>query len=234
MTTSRFDRALIDGDILTYRLGFACEGESEGIVRARLDTFLSDLLIYDVDVDDFEGFLTAPTGNFRESIAVTAPYKGNRSGNKPQHYNYIREYLVKDWGFIMVEGQEADDAIGIEAMKPHQTPVICTIDKDLDNVPGWHFNFVKRVMYYVSREEATRNFFTQILTGDRIDNIIGIRGVGPVKASKILENCTSERMMYEACVEAYGDPERVLENGRLLWIRHKENEIWNPPELTKE
>lgn len=232
--TNRFDQALIDGDILTYRLGFAAEGSPEGIVRHRVDSFISDLLIYDLDVEDFEGYLTAPTGNFREAIAVTAPYKGNRPGNKPEHYTFIRDYLVHEWGFIMVEGQEADDAMGIEAMKPGKLSVICTIDKDLDNVPGWHYNFVKRNLYYVSFEESIRNFYTQILVGDRIDNIVGLRGVGPVKASKILADAVSEVDLFLACVDAYkGDVDRVVENARLLWIRQKENEEWQPP-ITKE
>jgi hypothetical protein len=39
--------------------------------------------------------------------------------------------------------------------------------------------------------------------------------------------------MYKACVEAYESKdmteERVIENARLLWLRRKENELWEPP-----
>ena len=31
---------------------------------------------------------------------------------------------------------------------------IATLDKDLDGCPGWHYNWVKDDMYYVSEVEA--------------------------------------------------------------------------------
>ena len=51
--------------------------------------------------------------------------------------------------------------------------------------------------------------------GDRIDNIIGVKGIGCVKAAKLLEDKTP-RQMWEVCVEHLGE-ERALENGRLLY-----------------
>jgi 5'-3' exonuclease len=71
----------------------------------------------------------------------------------------------------------------------------------------------------------------QFLTGDRIDNIIGVKGIGAVKAKKLLEGKT-EREMYEICVEKLGSEERAIENGILLWLRRHEGQIWTPP--TKE
>ena len=223
-------KALLDGDILTYRIGFASEGETEIIAKARVDEFLSDLLM-DLDVDDYQGYLTGD-GNFREQVAVTAPYKGNRTGRKPEHYQCIRDYLVSDWGFTVVHGQEADDAIAIEATSLKNNCIICTIDKDLDQVPGWHYNFVKRIIYYVEPSDGLRSFYKQILTGDRVDNVVGLRGIGPAKAERLLGRCGSEQILYKLCVEAYGgDAERVLENGRLLWLRRYEGQQWEPPSL---
>jgi len=75
----------------------------------------------------------------------------------------------------------------------------------------------------------------RILTGDRVDNIEGIRGIGPVKADKILKDCTTERELYEACIKAYdGNTDRVLENGKLLWLRRKPNQMWQPPSVSQE
>ena len=54
--------------------------------------------------------------------------------------------------------------------------------------------------------------------------------MGPVKAAKILEGCSTEQELYDACVKAYdGDLDRVLENARLLWLRRYEGEMWMPP-----
>lgn len=229
--------ALIDGDILVYRIGFAANDVVWPICRSRVDEFLEDLLVLTLEAKDYEGFLTDGTNNFRKQIAKTLPYKGQRPGTKPTWYEEIRNYLVTEWKFEMQTEQEADDAIGIRATELGKEAVIVSIDKDLDNIPGWHYNFVKRERYYVNEDDALRNFYRQILTGDRIDNVEGIRGIGPVKANRILGEETRGRSSaeyYRACVKAYdGNSERVVENGRLLWIRRKSGEIWEPPETVE-
>jgi hypothetical protein len=221
--------ALIDADIVCYRIGFASEDVSEKICLARCAEFMEELVMKPW-VGDYQGFLTG-SNNFRKDIAVTAPYKGNRTQAKPKHYELIREYLNKAWACEVIEGQEADDAIGIKAyeMEDVEDYVIMSIDKDLNMIRGWHYNFIKDEKYLVNDQEAIKHFYTQILTGDRVDNIIGLKGVGPKKAEKILQDCVTEADMYKAVLEAYdNDEKRVLENGQLLWIRRKENQIWSP------
>jgi len=76
-----------------------------------------------------------------------------------------------------------------------------------------------------------RFFYTQLLTGDRVDNIIGLKGIGPVKAAKALADLTTDIEMYNKVVEMYdGDKVRVLENARLLWLRRTPGEMWEAPE----
>jgi 5'-3' exonuclease len=222
-------KALIDGDILVYRIGFSSEEEPESIAVARCSEFLEDMLLYN-NFDEYQGYLTGKK-NFRNEIAITAPYKGNRKAAKPKHYEVLRDYMQKAWGFVMIEDQEADDAIGIAAYEMEVGEYcICSIDKDLDMLRGDHFNFVKNERYFISEEEGIKNFYKQMLVGDRVDNIIGIKGIGPVKAERLLKECKDEQEMYLAVLEAYeGNAERVLENGRLLWIRRQSNQMWTPP-----
>ena len=68
--------------------------------------------------------------------------------------------------------------------------VICTIDKDLGTVPGLHFNFnsPNTGVYEISQTVADYNFLTQTLTGDSTDSYPGCRGIGPVKAERILQD----------------------------------------------
>jgi len=222
-------KALIDGDILVYRIGFASENETESIALARCSEFLEDMLLFN-NFNEYQGYLTGKK-NFRNEVAITAPYKGNRKAPKPKHYQILRDYMQKAWGFVMIEDQEADDAIGIAAYE-HQAGeyCICSIDKDLDMLRGDHFNFVKHEFYFIEEEQGIKNFYKQMLVGDRVDNIIGIKGIGPVKAERLLKECKSEKEMYLAILEAYqGDDKRVLENGQLLWIRRKANQMWQPP-----
>ena len=222
-------KALIDGDILVYRIGFASENEPESIAIARCSEFIEDLILFN-GFGEYQGYLTGKR-NFRNEIAVTAPYKGNRKSAKPKHYQLLRDYMESAWSFTMIEDQEADDAIGIAAYEMEVGEYcICSIDKDLDMLRGDHYNFVKDERYFITEEEGIKNFYKQLLMGDRVDNIIGIKGIGTVKAERLLKECKNENEMYLAILEAYeGNAERVLENGRLLWIRREPNQIWTPP-----
>ena len=220
---------LIDGDIIGYRIGFSTEEENEKIVVSRVATFIESMLWEDLDAETYQGYLTG-SGNFRNDIARTAPYKGNRTAPKPKHLQFIRDYLVSAWDFKISEGEEADDSIAIAHTESNYTTVIASIDKDFLQLPGKHWNFVKKEMTEVNEAEALLNFYRQVLTGDRVDNIIGLKGIGPVKADKILSERDSAAEMYTACVEAYnGEEERVIENCRLLWLRREADQLWEPP-----
>ena len=222
--------ALIDADILVYRVGFASNDTSDRLAISRMAEFVEELVMRP-DVGDYRGFLTG-RNNYRKDIAKTAPYKGNRTGDKPIHFDILREYLQSAWAFVEVEGQEADDAIGIAAYEFDSIDdyLIMTLDKDLDMIRGWHYNFAKDSKYLIEEYEGIVNFYKQILTGDRVDNILGLKGIGPKKAEKLLKDCKTEQELYDAVLKAYdNDTERVLENGRLLWIRRKPNEMWKPP-----
>ena len=224
--------ALVDGDILVYRVGFGCEDSNERIAIAKLAEYLEDLVFIHANCEKARGYLTG-RDNYRDDIAKTQTYKGHRLGvAKPKHFDLMREYMEKAWGFEMQEGQEADDAIGIEAYKlDPRDYVICSIDKDLNNLRGWHYNFHKNEMYYVKEEEAIKNFYKQLLTGDRTDNIPGIKGIGDKKADKILDGLEEEEDLYRAVLEVYKyNRDYLLEQGRLLWIRRKKEELWMLPE----
>jgi len=219
--------ALIDGDILCYRIGFATQEESQDVAIRTMASFLEELVMFDLNVSEWNTYLTGPT-NFRNDYAITAPYKGNRKGEKPTHHGLLREYLELSWNGTVTEGIEADDAIAIDATTYGDESIIVSLDKDFDQVQGWHYNFVKKDKYYVQADEGLLNFYMQFLVGDRIDNIIGVKGIGPVKARKLLEDKT-EREMFEVCVEELGSEERAIENGILLYLQRKEGEIWSPP-----
>lgn len=174
-------------------------------------------------------------GNFRNEVAFTKPYKGNRKKEKPTHYQAIRDYMVSKYHAKIIDGEEADDYLGYTQyagwLDDEGASVIVTIDKDLDTIPGLHFNPVKEQEYYVDEEEANRFFLTQLISGDAADNIPGIPGMGPKKATKFLEDISigegisKVRTLYD---EHYGDDaDRVFdEQATLLWIRRSPYQTW--------
>jgi 5'-3' exonuclease len=227
---------LVDGDIIAYRAAFSVGDlgypwEVEAKVDDLMDYVIGETLVFSSG-NDYTTYLTGKN-NFRHDIAVTAEYKGNRkSSSKPAMLPDARRYLVESYRGRIINGQEADDAIAIEATRNDpDTTVVASVDKDMLQIPCWHFNFVTGAWTFVDEASGRKSFYKQILTGDAADNIKGIFKVGPVKADKILEGITEEKDLYEAVVKAYdGDKERVLENARLLWLRREEGQMWQPPE----
>jgi 5'-3' exonuclease len=221
-------KALIDGDILVYRVGFGANEESEGIAASRMDESVN-LILEAVHATSRTIFLTSgDKSNFRNSIYPE--YKANRKSPKPIHYDFLRDYLVNAHAAEIVYNEEADDAMGYT--QSEENTVICTIDKDLDQIPGLHYNFVKGLLYKVTPQEGLYKFYTQLLMGDAIDNIPGIPGIGPKKAAKIISLDMREDQMYNTCLMAYtafyGEiaEAKMLCFGQLLKIRTKQGELW--------
>ena len=136
-------------------------------------------------------------GNFRNEIA--ADYKGTRKELHPkvkEALNYGHEYMCDKWEAVMANDMEADDLVAIWAAEAREEEIdyyVVGIDKDLLQIPGNHYNFVKKEHRSVDLDEAHLLLMTQALTGDNADNIPGIKGIGPKKAEKILAGIPMER-----------------------------------------
>ncbi len=227
--------ALVDADVAVYRIGFKTEDiDEEEIVASRVDDLMNGILGA-VSSTQHRCYLTAGQNNFR--LAINPQYKANRLGKpKPRHYEFLREYFIEAWGAEMRTEDEADDAMGIRQTELGDDSIICTNDKDMYQVPGHHYNWTTGSFLYVDEHEAQRFFYQQILTGDQVDNVIGLFRVGPVKANKILGSVnTTDEGYWSAVVNAYAEHGRTIEeaimNAKCVWIRRFENQIWNPPPI---
>jgi len=222
--------ALIDGDILVYRVGYTTEQEDWPIARWRINTLL-DRIINFTQAEYAQIYLSDSTENcFRRKLFPA--YKAHRTQPKPVHYDKLKEHLIVSAGAKICIEEEADDVLGIEQSKESDS-VICTIDKDLNQIPGMHFNFVKDEVYEISPGEAEFNFYYQLLQGDRVDFIPGIPRVGPKTATKLLEGAFTTEEYFTRCREAYhkaglSDFDMYL-TGLLVKIRTKPDELWTFP-----
>jgi hypothetical protein len=191
-----------------------------------------------IDCSDFDVqmYLGGKT-NFRDRVAVTLPYKGNRDRSHRRAYeDEIREFIMATWPTTVSEDEEADDLLGIAQTKygPEQS-VIISLDKDLDQIPGLKYNFLHDVRYTVTDAQATLNFHLQLLMGDSTDNITGLPGIGKGKANKALHGLEDPAEQLNECARMYQihsgkeDWEKyMLEMGQLLWIRREVGQMWEP------
>lgn len=225
-------KLLIDADYLIYGIGFASEEDSEKFAKSRLVETLEDLVYIHLKADSYEAFLTGKN-NYRYEIAKTVPYKGNRKdAKKPKHYDALRECMITRLGAVIVDGQEADDEVAIRMTKEPDQYLLVGVDKDLRQIPGWHHNPVKAKTEYIDDFQAYKSFCLQLLTGDRVDNIPGLEGIGPKKAAKALQDATTKEELLKAAYEKYQELGYSLdyftEQGQLLWLRRTEEELWQP------
>ncbi len=239
---------LIDGDVLRYEIGFAAEAgwQQEGVPSFDYVQELFEMRV--ANICAMAGATAPPifflTGkhNFRDQLATRQPYK-TRVSNKPWHFNNLTAFINWNYDVRLTEGLEADDLMAIEQSRRPEETIICTRDKDLRAVPGWHYGWelanqpefgpelVDELGWLKLSSDrksikgtGLRFFYSQLITGDRTDSILGIEGLGPVKAMEILEAATDERGLFESVRSAYvsrygSDSDRLmLESGRLLWM----------------
>lgn len=217
----------IDADIVCFRCAAASENEPEEVAIQRCDSLMYDIL-QATDATTYTAWLS---GGFNERKRIDPSYKANREGKPdPKYRETLKAYLITNWAAKLTDGIEADDALGIEQCSyEFGASTIASIDKDLMQIPGFHYNFVKKTYETVSALDGLRSFYRGLIIGDIADNIVGIRGLGPVKAARIVNQHEDEIDMFEAVQDVYNDDRRLLSNGKLMWLHRKEDDWWTFP-----
>lgn len=191
----------------------------------------------------YSGYLTGK-GNFRHKVATLRPYKGNRTAEKPVWYQAIRNLLIQEYGAVVVNGMEADDAIAIEATQ-NPDAIVVSNDKDMYQLRTTLYRYRGDYIHPAGGNPAhdMYNLCHQVLIGDSTDNYPGIPGIGTAKAFKILpdpdDNITVKQILDAtmfAFIEHYGEEgiERFLEQMRLAFLVRELDEQGNPVLPTAE
>ena len=259
-------RVLIDADIVAYKAASAAEKAqdwedgiwtlhaTESDVRNIIDSMVGSILI-GCKAKSFLLFITGKT-NFR--YTVDKSYKHNRKEiRRPMLLQYAREYLNCIGTVIQYPKLEADDCLGIFATNPKSKyqDIISSEDKDLKTIPGLHYDKDLHRVYTISKEEADRKWFMQVLTGDNSDGYPGCPGSGPKDAEKVLSELSMHDTLsvWKAIVKRFEKAKlseadalvqarlsRILRYGEYD-IKAAEVTLWNPPtpdtvppELTEE
>jgi DNA polymerase-1 len=188
---------LVDGDIEAYRGAAIAQkkqdfGDTGSVILTHpeqaIDYMTSQIESYRerLKSDRVIVCLSSET-NFRKDI--WPDYKANRKDKeRPQLLQFARQWLEENHACECWANLEADDVLGLLSWS-NQPSVIVSVDKDLLNVPGDHFNpgHPEAGVVRVGLEEAYLRHMTQVLTGDSVDGYCGLPGVGPKKAEKIVK-----------------------------------------------
>jgi 5'-3' exonuclease len=103
--------------------------------------------VVSINIFDFKTFFVflSTDNNFRYQLATVKPYKGNRKHvERPFHYDNIRAWIPMRWETIICDGYEADDGFAMyqtKAIEKGFETIICSRDKDLRQVAGWHYTW---------------------------------------------------------------------------------------------
>lgn len=227
--------ALIDGDSIAYRCAAASENDEDWIAISRCNESIERILESTQATECQVWLSDSSENNFRYKLYPA--YKANRPPERPRWLAMLKTFLSEEWGARVADGQEADDALGIAQTNSGGNSIICANDKDMLMIPGKHFNFVK--LTYLEQDEISgmRHFYKQCMSGDRVDNIIKpahLKGFGEKKIEAMLGYVDDPLEMFELVRDKYNDDAALLLNGRLLWVRRKEKEIWNFPNTLQE
>ena len=208
--------AIIDGSSYIYRAYYALPPlkSPRGIPTGAIYGFIRMIskLLNELNPDYIAVIFDAPGKTFRHK-----EYKEYKSQRKetpddlkvqiPKIKEIIKLFGIK---ILEKEGFEADDIIATLAKKGKEKGLkvyIVTPDKDMlqlveDNI--YVLNPVNNKLY--DREKVKEKYgiypeqfiYYQAIVGDPIDNIVGVKGVGPKTAAKLLQE--------------YGDLNNILKN----------------------
>lgn len=175
-------------------------------------------------------FSGASKNIYRYHCAVEKEYKGGRKKDETYEGQLsdmfkVMKYIQDNFMTLLFEDLEADDIV--TALQDNDYTYIASKDKDLKQVPGFHYDFLKNNISEIKSDKAMYNLMYQMISGDNVDCIPGIPGYGPKKAIQILseENLKpsqySRRVFYEY-QKKFGQFEgidRFVESWNLIKMR---------------
>lgn len=182
------NKALIDGDIPAYHAAAVARasGRSEADARALAVNLVNDW------VPPWLGThqkLVCLSSYPRWRGIVYDKYKSNRKEPEPPFLRSCIEAIEEEFNTAKGAMLEADDILGIlYENNYYHRQFIVSIDKDLLQIPGWHWRPHRQELIYQSEGNALYQFVLQWLTGDSTDGVPGIPGIGPKKAEKIIHD----------------------------------------------
>lgn len=203
--------ALIDADFLKYLVVYKVKKDYDNNV-AHIHT--NPVAIYTQEYLDrifasfsAKGFIFCFSGSsentFRTSVSFEKKYKGTREyvdtyPNELQDKSEVVKYVRSRYPSLLFKDLEADDVL---SMLQDEHTFIYSNDKDLLQIPGTHYDIKKAIFKEITQIEAFKFLMTQMVTGDSVDNISGLKAYGPIKTEKLLTNVGVKNLPFTVLLE---------------------------------
>ncbi len=193
--------ALIDADFIKYMV---CDIRRKRLLEvAEAEVFLKELPVITITRDYLQNtffnkiadpmifcFSGKSYNTFRNALCFEREYKGKRKFTEETYAGQfadsmeIVKFIKETYATLLFEDLEADDVVSV--LQDPDWTYILSKDKDLKQVPGFHYDFQNNSIYEIDNNNAAYNLAYQLLAGDTVDEIPGLPMIGEKKAKEFL------------------------------------------------
>lgn len=194
---------LIDADSLMYFSSYGSE-EDQLLSETKLSEKIYDILNIVGNSYNVEQYYIFVKGKNNFRYKIFPEYKKNRPAKHPI-IDILNQYLVDTFGAIESHNAESDDYVYSYSQLPEfkGRVIICSVDKDMLQIPGIHYDYQKNKFSVISEEEGRYKLAIQMIMGDAADGIQGLKGYGPKKAEKVIKRGMSNYQVTKAVLSEY-------------------------------
>ena len=203
--------ALIDADTIKYKVVNSIakdyKAKTAHIYADPIGIYTAQEISKIVSRFDAKGYIFCFSGGsqdtFRCSVAFDKKYKGTRTDEVSYPDQVadrigVMRYIKKRYPTLWYSDLEADDLL---SMLQDEDTFIYSEDKDLRQVPGTHYDISSGKLIEVLESQALKFLMTQMITGDNVDNISGLKSYGIVKANQLLTNSDDNSLVTTVLTE---------------------------------
>jgi 5'-3' exonuclease len=223
-------KTIIDGDVILH---FCFPKERENTLKDAVSRYKEhkESTLAATFADSAVMCLSTDGANFRKNKYPS--YKAARKGReRPEFYTALKEWAFEnDPDAIGSPGGEADDAmleLAADAADAGEKFCLASIDKDLKTFPSVYFNLRTRAIDHYDAEYAMNFILEQFITGDSVDGIAGIYGMGPKKTAKYLDLFPNNKAKWEGIKRLWRehkDLDAFEHDSNLVFIRRRREDL---------
>lgn len=216
---------LIDADSLVYFSSYGSENDQE-LSENKLSEKIYDILNIIENNYNVEKYIVFIKGSNNFRYLIYPDYKKHRPEKHPI-IDSLCQYLVDNFEAIRSHNAESDDYVYSYSQHPSiiGRAIICSVDKDMLQIPGIHYDYQKNKFHNITTDKARYNLAIQMLMGDAADGIKCLKGYGPKKAESLIKLGMSDYQCIRVIFEEYqknckNPKEEIRLNYKLLKLQN--------------